>query len=739
MLGGMYLHRLQAEVFKDKHRFRVVCSGRRWGKTLWCLAEILRAASTPKQKIWYVAPTYRMAKQIMWVEMQDRIPKSYILKSNETNLDVTFINGTIVSLRGADKPDCYDEQTEILTRDGWVKFSDMKKGVEVLTLNPKTNKAEWKVPYKYVDQAYEGPMYRIASKKLDLLVTPEHKFLVDTVKGERKLKPIEEINHYYERIPASVDWDGVDDSSITDDHCALLGFYLAKGSCATDDRASKDNHEVVFSQTPGDKCGLKGDVRSEFKDVLTRLGYSYRETQTSLVVCDKELRNQLKPLGNKYVKRIPKNYLELPPAKLRTILAWMLTGDGSARLNDISYYTVSKELADDLQELAIKSGLSARISIKSQNECEIDDRLIKATTELYQVHIFRNRYNYFRDSKESYITKEWYNGRVYCVGVENHVIMVRRNGKACWSGNTLRGVGIDFIVLDEVQDIKPDAWTLALRPTLASTRGRGIFCGTPKQYSLLWELFQRGNDPKYPNWKSWQFPTITSPFIPLKEIEDAKADMDERSFRQEFLASFENMSGRVYHAFSHDTHVGKCPFNPKLPIWVGQDFNIDPMSSVIIQRQLNGELWVVDELYLPSSNTLEVCDELERRYWRYKNQITIYPDPAGGNRQTGRGESDLDIFRERGFKRLRYRKKHPMIADRVNAVNKMLRAADGTIRLRINESCKHLISSLDQTLYKKGTSEIDKAPGVEHISDALGYPVELEYPRRKFSPNGMSI
>ncbi|MGK3219139.1 terminase, partial [Klebsiella pneumoniae] len=52
---------------------------------------------------------------------------------------------------------------------------------------------------------------------------------------------------------------------------------------------------------------------------------------------------------------------------------------------------------------------------------------------------------------------------------------------------------------------------------------------------------------------------------------------------------------------------------------VGQDFNIDPMSSVILQPQPNGELWAVDELVLFSSNTAEVCDELERRFWRWKS------------------------------------------------------------------------------------------------------------------------
>jgi hypothetical protein len=90
------------------------------------------------------------------------------------------------------------------------------------------------------------------------------------------------------------------------------------------------------------------------------------------------------------------------------------------------------------------------------------------------------------------------------------------------------------------------------------------------------------------------------------------ADMDEKSFRQEFEASFETMSGRVYYAFDRNKHVGDYPFNPKLPIWIGQDFNIDPMSSVIMQPQPNGEVWIVDECVLHGSNTQETADELAR-------------------------------------------------------------------------------------------------------------------------------
>ncbi|HHM1656649.1 TPA: phage terminase large subunit, partial [Klebsiella pneumoniae] len=198
--------------------------------------------------------------------------------------------------------------------------------------------------------------------------------------------------------------------------------------------------------------------------------------------------------------------------------------------------------------------------------------------------------------------------------------------------DTLRGVALHFVVLDEFQDMKPDTWYKVLRPTLSSTRGGALIIGTPKGFSefhKLWTIGQNKELQRKGQWKSWQFVTADSPFVPTAEIEAAKNDMDPKSFAQEYLASFENMSGRVYYPFDRSVHVKPLQFNPKLPVWVGQDFNIDPMSSVILQPQPNGELWAVDELVLFSSNTAEVCDELERRFWRWKSQVTIFPDPAG--------------------------------------------------------------------------------------------------------------
>ena len=315
--------------------------------------------------------------------------------------------------------------------------------------------------------------------------------------------------------------------------------------------------------------------------------------------------------------------------------------------------------------------------------------------------------------------------------------------------DTLRGTALDLVVIDEAQDIRPDTWYLVLRATLASTGGDAIIIGTPKSFNWLYDVYmlgQRGDNYfddkekvwRVNPWKSWQFPTITSPFIPPEEIEAAKGDMDEKSFRQEFEASFETMSGRVYHAFDRKIHLGNYPFNPKLPIWVGQDFNIDPMTSVIMQPQPNGEIWIVGEVVMFGSNTQETADKLGEKFFRNMRQTTIYPDPAGQQRSHSRGESDLDILRDAGFTRLKYRRKAPRVSDRINAVNRMFRAADGSIRMRIDNTCKHTITAFEQVIYKPGTREVDKTMNIEHAADAVGYCIDLEFPVRKVEIAGYS-
>ena len=93
----------QKEVIENDSRFRVLVSGRRFGKTFLAINELARFARFPNKKVWYVAPSYRQAKSICWNDLKERLDKhKWIRDINNSDLTITLVNGSTISLRGAD-------------------------------------------------------------------------------------------------------------------------------------------------------------------------------------------------------------------------------------------------------------------------------------------------------------------------------------------------------------------------------------------------------------------------------------------------------------------------------------------------------------------------------------------------------------------------------------------------------------------------------------------------------------
>ena len=112
--------------------------------------------------------------------------------------------------------------------------------------------------------------------------------------------------------------------------------------------------------------------------------------------------------------------------------------------------------------------------------------------------------------------------------------------------DSLRGEGLDFVVMDECAFIHEDAWQEALRPALADRKGRALFISTPKGRNWFWRLWQRCTDDNDHEWRGWQLPTAANPYIDPTEIEAARQGLPERIFAQEFLAQFLDDAGGVF-------------------------------------------------------------------------------------------------------------------------------------------------------------------------------------------------
>jgi hypothetical protein len=260
--------------------------------------------------------------------------------------------------------------------------------------------------------------------------------------------------------------------------------------------------------------------------------------------------------------------------------------------------------------------------------------------------------------------------------------------------------------------------------------GGALFIGTPKGRNHFYDLWGKGAD-KEDSWASFQYTTIQGGNVPANEIEQAKRDLDERTFKQEYEAAFVNYSGIIYYNFAREESVKRIEDDGQV-LHIGMDFNLDPMSAVVAVRD-GGTLNVIDEIVIFGSNTDEMVDEIKTRY--AGRSIVIYPDPASRQRKTSAGgRTDLSILQNAGFA-VKVRNNHSPIRDRINAVNARLKSADGERHLFIDPKCKQTIKSLERHTYKEGTSQPDKDSGFDHMNDALGYLIDYLHPiKRNIAP-----
>lgn len=328
------------------------------------------------------------------------------------------------------------------------------------------------------------------------------------------------------------------------------------------------------------------------------------------------------------------------------------------------------------------------------------------------------------------VPREWIRGKPN----ESDLVIELRNGcrielKGAEDPDALRGPGLDFLVLDEFAWIKRIAWDAVLRPMLAVSEGRALFTTSPLGFNWSYDLFQLGQGADE-EWKSWQFTTLDGGRVTDREVQKARASMDPRLFRQEFLASFEVLAGRVYDQFTRaafpDGNVdASVEDRPDDALLVGMDFNVNPMSVVLAVR-VGDECHVFDELEVHTSNTTEVAGEILRRF--PNRRVIVCPDPSGRARKTSAvvGATDFTILESFGFE-VRAPSAAPGVVDRVNNAQANFCDTNGRRRVRVHPRCTQLIRCYEGLTYKPGTSIPDKKLNLDHLPDAHGYLLWSEF------------
>ena len=320
---------------------------------------------------------------------------------------------------------------------------------------------------------------------------------------------------------------------------------------------------------------------------------------------------------------------------------------------------------------------------------------------------------------------------------ESELTVFLKNGteislKSAEVGDRLRGSGIDFVVLDEFADMDSEVWYEIIRPALSDTQGHAMFIGTPKG-STNWAKDIYDSYLTKSGWSSYSFTTLDGGNVPAEEIEQARQDLAPKVFRQEYEATWESFAGVIFGEFGDHNIRPADAVTEREPLIAGVDFNVTPISCVIMRRTRDG-LHAIDEIVMENSNTTELVEEIRNRY--PSNPITAFPDPAGVQRKTSaNGQTDITILSNAGFT-VRYHRSHPQVKDRINAANSLFyQREDGTTRFSISPRCKQTIKSLRSWAYKEGTMVPDKSSGFDHMCDALTYAIEFLFPiRREVDP-----
>ena len=293
--------------------------------------------------------------------------------------------------------------------------------------------------------------------------------------------------------------------------------------------------------------------------------------------------------------------------------------------------------------------------------------------------------------------------------------------------DSLRGVSTTMVVMDEYAFMKENVWGEIIQPTLAETQGTALFVGTPSGLNHFYDLYVKGQSTNS-DYKSWQFTTLEGGFISEEEIENAKKNLDKRTFDQEYLASFLTAANRCAYNFSGDIHCKVMEKSSRM-FW-GVDFGVASyMTAILMCENTAGEVYVFDEIGLQNSNTFELSKMMQEK----GRGLPVYPDPAGKARTSNSTKSDHRILQEAGFTVIS-KKANPTQKDRLNALNRMLEDARGFNKLFINPNCKNLIRDLELCTMENG--QILKTETLSHFLDALCYPIDYRY---GFKGQGVSI
>lgn len=349
---------------------------------------------------------------------------------------------------------CFDSQTEILTESrGWQLFRDLLLDERVAQLAD-DGFMEFVRPSMHYAAPYVGEMIGFENEGVDFLVTPDHRLNVSKLKtrkkvwGEYKFQTAAEcFGSGSYRVKRDAKWNGGNPRGYSEAMFEWLGFWFAEGYAG--------RYEYEDRSEPRWRCTIVQRKQPEYvRDLFVRAKLEFTESPHGDCVAYKlRVTPRTKPLilelsktGKATTKRVPTWIKSAPSAHLRAFIDGFVRGDGHTRAdcNCTTACTSSRGLADDLQEMAVKSGMVANITLKAESGQAYCINGVSGTTtaDFWNLTFVSKSKSQPALKAQGYARKyrgwyrQMYSGMVYCLEVPTHRVYVRRNGRAHWSSQT---------------------------------------------------------------------------------------------------------------------------------------------------------------------------------------------------------------------------------------------------------------------------------------------------------------
>lgn len=317
------------------------------------------------------------------------------------------------------------------------------------------------------------------------------------------------------------------------------------------------------------------------------------------------------------------------------------------------------------------------------------------------------------------------------------------------NGSTVQLIGLDRPermegtfwaggVIDEIADVKPEAWESNIRPALDTFNPQRpdylAWCwliGVPDGLNHYYDMAQYAETGNDPDWRLYHWPS--SDILPAATVDAAKRQMSAKQYRQEYEASFETATGRIYDDYGAANYTAETIKPHEQLLWY-HDFNFTPMSSGVGVRR-GDALYLLEEIILTDAVARQSALEFVERYKAHENRhVVIYGDPAGRAGEKHGHASDYTemegVLKSHGWTFTRKVKPAaPAIKDRQNAVRAKILNAAAEVSLFVNTAqAPYTHKGLATVQTKDGSTFQEKESDYQHITTAIGYMVDYEFP-----------